>query len=514
FVHHEGEVKTDANGNVHLDYLPSPVLGTFWSYSADKKVKLKSVTAGKQRVQMKRTALTLINLLKANMGKDVIIQEQTNISNNPVIRYEATLLSIPTQSAEEITATSHFGSGPHTSVQGGLILLKTKEGTRVVSINKILKVIFVNKIQPQFQYEEIRTRLRLNLDWGNRKPSIKAKIGMVYLQKGIRWIPHYRLTLNEDGTVKVQLQATLINELTDLNKAKVHLLTGVPQIHFQSMTDPIAMQQQATQLSGLFRQRGTGNLLNNAIMTQRTITRQRNLPPSAQPIHSPNDNKNQEMFTFTIHDITLAKGERMVVPVGEWTMKYEYIYKLHLTTMPSSRGEAGSLSKVIQTVRITNTSNVPLTTAPALIKSKKGILGQGMMTYAAPRGSVDLTITTAVNVPARHRENEIRRLERSFIYNEYYYTRISLKGEITLTNFNKKSIRLKVVRTTMGKADSVGEEGTIIQPAVWTSWSSPKVINIQSHIHWEKKLKSGESIKLPYEWHYFIVGSRVEKNKR
>ena len=32
FVLHEGAMPTDAAGNVLMDYLPSPVLGTFWPY--------------------------------------------------------------------------------------------------------------------------------------------------------------------------------------------------------------------------------------------------------------------------------------------------------------------------------------------------------------------------------------------------------------------------------------------------------------------------------------------------
>src|SRR5664279_5472913 len=33
FVAHEGEMPTDEHGNVVMDYLPAPVVGTFWPYS-------------------------------------------------------------------------------------------------------------------------------------------------------------------------------------------------------------------------------------------------------------------------------------------------------------------------------------------------------------------------------------------------------------------------------------------------------------------------------------------------
>src|SRR5580704_19584310 len=40
FILHSGKMPTEANGNVVMDYLPTPVVGTFWPYSAEKSAKL------------------------------------------------------------------------------------------------------------------------------------------------------------------------------------------------------------------------------------------------------------------------------------------------------------------------------------------------------------------------------------------------------------------------------------------------------------------------------------------
>ncbi len=50
FVVHEGMATTNDDGTVSMDYLPSPILGTFWPYSADPSVKLTSVSARSRRV--------------------------------------------------------------------------------------------------------------------------------------------------------------------------------------------------------------------------------------------------------------------------------------------------------------------------------------------------------------------------------------------------------------------------------------------------------------------------------
>src|SRR6185369_2228738 len=57
FVAHEGELPTDSAGNVVMDYLPTPVLGTFWPYAKGGGHKLSSVVVGQHRVEIEHTAL-------------------------------------------------------------------------------------------------------------------------------------------------------------------------------------------------------------------------------------------------------------------------------------------------------------------------------------------------------------------------------------------------------------------------------------------------------------------------
>lgn len=81
FVLHQGRMPTDGAGNVLMDYLPTPVLGTFWPYSADKAATLTSIMASQRRVRVERTALTLPELLEANPGRDVKILDSFSTTN-------------------------------------------------------------------------------------------------------------------------------------------------------------------------------------------------------------------------------------------------------------------------------------------------------------------------------------------------------------------------------------------------------------------------------------------------
>src|SRR4051812_13628938 len=132
FLLHAGKMPTDAGGNVVLDALPQPVLGTFWPYSSDKVAKLTSVTASIRKVRLDRTALTLRELIEANVGAAASITELPAApgGNEPQpVTYSATILSILGQSGEELEATSPPDAGEKLPIKGAVVLLKTNGGT-------------------------------------------------------------------------------------------------------------------------------------------------------------------------------------------------------------------------------------------------------------------------------------------------------------------------------------------------------------------------------------------------
>ncbi|HEY7116319.1 MAG TPA: hypothetical protein VH475_07025, partial [Tepidisphaeraceae bacterium] len=332
FVLHSGTMPTDAAGNVVLDALPQPVLGTFWPYSADKNAKLSAVTASTRKVKLDRTALSVRELIEANVGAAVIVTELPVAAGGheaQPITYTATIESIPTQSGEELESTSPPGSGELLPVKGNVVLLKTQAGTKVVAFDRIVDVTFAKAPATNLAREEFRNLLTLKLDWGGKPAAKQADVGLVYLQKGIRWIPNYKVSLDGHGQAIVRLQATMINEMTDLDDVTANLVIGVPSFAFAATPDPIALQQTAAQLSQYFAQPGaTGgnfdNAFSNSIMTQTARmgeVRQGQggggQPPAVDlgpDIAS--QGKNEDLFLFQVKHVTLKKGQRMVIPVA------------------------------------------------------------------------------------------------------------------------------------------------------------------------------------------------------
>ena len=537
FVLHSGKMPTDAAGNVLMDYLPTPVIGTFWSYSAEKRAKLSAVTASPRKVLVERTALNLRELIEANIGADVFVTE--SISTN---RYRAIILQIPNQSGEELEATSPPNSGQKLPVKGNVVLLKLQEGgIKVVGLDQILDVTFVGDHKEKTAQEEFRNLLTLKLDWDGR-PQKEAEIGLLYLQRGVRWIPNYKVTIDGKGGAMVKLQATLINELADLDDVTAHLVIGVPTFAFKETVDPMALQQAMAQLSSYFRTDAqTAHGFANAIMTQKAYRGGADNMQAEEPVRTfdlgpemATSGKTEDLFMFDVKHVTLKKGQRMVIPVTEFILKYRDVYALDIPFTPpvevwrnQNNGQQAELArlfnspKVMHKIRLANSSEYPLTTAPALILRDDRVLAQGLMTYASPGADADLDVTTAVDVRVKKTDNETKRTPNATNWQGNQYGRVDLEGKITLTSFAKQPVEVEVTRSVLGNASEADYDGKIEMVNIfedqalgsggptpyWWGWFNWPWwwhhFNGVGRIRWTVKLESTQPVNLTYAWNYY-----------
>lgn len=545
FVLHEGKMPTDAAGNVEMDYLPTPILGTFWPYSADKNVKLTAVTASPRRVLVEHTALSVRELLEASPGTQVHITQTDGRS------YDAQILGVPTRSAQELEATSPPNTLPALPQKGNVILLKTAEGVAVVGFDQIRDVTFKGDYKPTLAGEEFRNLLTLKLDWPGGRIGRTADVGMLYVQKGVRWIPEYKVTLDGKGHAVVQLEATLINELTDLNDVTANLVVGVPSFFFQSMPDPMSLQQTFAQLSSYFQTDArTAYALSNAMMGQVARASESGgggfggggfggggggapVEPEAGP-EVAGSGRNEDLYVFTVKHITLKKDQRMVLPVAEYTLPYKDVFTLDLpfAPPPELRGSINSeqqaelarlmsAPKVMHKIRLTNKNTQPLTTAPALIISGERVLGQGMMTYTAIGAETDLTLTAAPDIRVKKSDKETLRTPNAVTWENRPYMRIDVAGTISLTDYRDQAVDVEVTRSVLGnvgKADHGGmaemvnvfEDDSFLArgsyPSWWGSYNWPywwPHFNGIGRITWKLHLEPKQSVDLGYTWYYY-----------
>ena len=540
FVLHEGSMETNEHGDVVLERLPRAVMGTFWPYADDPAARLTSVVAGQHVVSVERTASSIPEMLEGNIGKRARIRGEG-------LELLGTIVSIPVRDSEEQAGTgtlggwsSTYGVGPSAPEQGRIVVLKTDEDHRVVPLSRIQEVTFLDEPEAHVVRQEPRNLLTLELDWKGEEPAESAEVGMVYLERGIRWIPSYRVILDGEGSATIELQATLINEMVDLDDVTAHLVIGVPTFQFEDTVDPISLQETAARLSSHFRPDAqTAYAFSNAIATQVAPMGEVRAPRTGEGAvidlgpELEGSAKNEDLFVFTLQHITLRKGERMVLPITRFELKYTDLYSLDLPLVPPpemrrqfNNQQQEELAKLLHApkfmhkIRLVNESHVPLTTAPALILANGRLVAQGMMTYTAIGGTSDLTLTKAIDLRIRRTERETERTPDALRADGDDYWKIGLAGRIDVTNYLGESVDIEVTQHVLGIFDEVNRDGKIttsnawdvgaqagIDWPYWWHWRSwPwwwRHLNGLGKVTWKTSLEPGESTELTYSWHYF-----------
>lgn len=546
FVVHRGTVAVDGEGEVVLRHLPAPVLGTFWAGATDEGVGVATVTASQSRIKVERTALSLKELIDANPGAEVLVTEFPPAQRDPV-PYEATILAAPVQTADELESLAPPGDGPKLPVTSDLVFLKTAAGTRIVPLARIQDLTFRADPAAKVGREEFRSTLTLRMirrgvgDGVAKLAGAEAGVGLMYVQRGLRWIPSYRVELDGKGQARVWLQATLVNDLVDLDDVTCNLVVGVPTFALAGSADPIGLEQAAAKLAqavNLDNGNRFGNFYANSMMSQVAGG------AGGAPVPAPPEvggetagEKAEDLYVFRLEHVTLAKGARMVVPVSVGSLPYREFFKLDVPFTPPAEfiqqidprqgAEFARLlatPKAVHTIRLSNNGKAPLTTAPGLVMRDGRVLAQGMLTYTSPGAEVDLAVTTAVDIRVNKEERETRRVPNAQNWNGEQLARLELTGELTLKNLRGQPVDIEVVRHVFGNVESADHDGVVEQVNVledlsllgqaagpgggpwsgrfsWPVWW--RQFNGAARIRWQVRLDPGAETTLGYGWNYF-----------
>ena len=546
FVVHRGTVAVDAGGHAVLRHLPTPVMGTFWAGAIDDGVGVAAVTASQGRVRVERTALSLKDLVDANPGAEVLVTEIPPANRDPV-PYEATILAAPVQSAEELESLAPPGDGPKLPVASDLVFLRTEAGTRVVPLSRLQDITFRAGPGAKVGREELRSTLTLRMIRRGAGDGItaleegEAGVGLMYVQRGLRWIPSYRIELDGKGQARVWLQATLVNDLVDLDDVTCNLVVGVPTFALQGSADPIGLEQAAARLAqavSLDNGNRFGNFYANSMMSQVVGGAGGPGVPAAEAGGEPTGEKAEDLYIFRLEHVSLKKGERMVVPVSVGSVPYRDFFKLEIPASPPAEivqqvdprqaaefARLMAAPKAVHTIRLSNTSKAPLTTAPALVMRDGRLLAQGMLAYTSPGAEADLAVTTAIDIRVKKEERETGRVPNAVNWNGDQLARVELGGELTLENLRGQPVDVEVVRFVFGSVGSADHEGVIEQVNIledpsllWPStgpmatprgfgWYNPppwwRQFNGAARIRWQVRLDPGAEASLGYSWSYF-----------
>ena len=123
----------------------------------------------------------------------------------------------------------------------------------------------------QSRREEDRKALRFKV----KGASGHAGLTMGYLENGLGWTPSYLVSLEDEKTAQITMQAALVDDAEDLKAADVFFVVGVPNFAYAHIPSPMALQQTLLELMQAANRRDVsgmaGGRYSNALMGQRAV---------------------------------------------------------------------------------------------------------------------------------------------------------------------------------------------------------------------------------------------------
>lgn len=240
FFVREGTLTGDA-ANVLLGPFAAPSHGTFW-VSGPASAGLESVVSREVTVKEETPAATILELLRANVGRDAIIGQPYE-SGSMV----GTILGYAPDRHPTLPAPGPYQMGPSARPDyqecagpGEYMLFKGPLGTIVINPSQYSRVQFTS---PDFATSYPREVKKVEVEAAFSAPKKGDWLSVSYLAKGITWAPSYVVDISPPKEAQLSASAMIVNEAESLDGAHVDLITGFPNLAFADVVSPIAKKE-------------------------------------------------------------------------------------------------------------------------------------------------------------------------------------------------------------------------------------------------------------------------------
>jgi hypothetical protein len=512
FTYREGEAQI-SNSWVYTTNAPIGVLGTVWGYSTAPNVKVSQMLASETEKREVERVTDIAEILLANEGARIRFVDQ----NNTTKIYEGVYEIVGRDRNFVLPRPVNYQFQEAEMV----IALKTETGMMLFPVNSVRQIEIIG--QPKMEKPKMTKENRLMMKIEGAKDGEKLSLGIAALERGIRWIPAYRVEVKGAPIkeAKLELEAMLINELTDLKNTEVNFVVGVPHFLFQEQMSPLSMNTAFAGVSSYFQSGARNNrrdAYSNAIMAQQSSTDMSYDGDDASPTVAGEEQTTsfsaEQLFLYKTDQINLKKGERaslrlfsLTVPateVFEWTIndapetaKRYMEYSNSSNSQPLTQDLA---SKVWYALRLKNQTGMPWTTAPALSFREWKPLGQDMMTFTPVGGENILRVTPATEIIGTHTLEEKSREKAQLRYggSTYDFDLVTVEGTIKLRNIKKEAVELVLTRNVVGEVLMAGDAGKITKEGL-----NLQSFNPNSIVKWNLNLPSGEK-EIRYSYKIYV----------
>lgn len=488
---------------------PEARYGSLW-LNWGEGLKLEKIVSTEAKRTEHRNVLTVKEILEANVGKTFLIPGKEEWRT-------VTLLSMPTvEASDEISTTpytDHRGYGGPVNTfappNNDLMLIRTEHGVEARHPNSISRIRFENEEDLQTTTGHTVVDPVLRFDAVSAEDT-GGQVELNYLAQGIAWSPSYVVEMLDDESVRVACKAVIVNDLMDLDGVDVELIAGYPNIQFAST--PSAMgRTPLNQLLQLLMQSGQNrghDVMSNRIMAQQASPYSggsSSMMPS-MPTDPVAGEGAEDLYFYQIPDVTLAKGERGYFPLLSADVPAcPHVYTWEIADYVDQHGRYNSQPNeapqvVWHSIELTNTTEQPWTTAPAMTVKGGRVLGQDTMHFVPPGGSTLLRITQAISVDAQHNELEVERERGAAKFHGSTYDKVTIEGKLKITNHKAEPVTVRITKTITGEVVTAEADPQVVKLA-----SGLRGVNPRSRLTWEVEVQPGadDGAEVTYRYSFF-----------
>jgi hypothetical protein len=514
FTYREAETRTNG-GWAYTTNAPIGVLGTVWGYTSSPNTRVTQILASESEKRESERAINIAEILLANEGARIRFVE--NYNSKP---FEGTY-EIVSRHRNFTAPQPREGTGIEYREDAVIIALKTESGVMLFNASAIRNIEFLSS--PKMEKFKTSKENRLALKVDGTRDGENISLGIAALERGIRWIPAYRIEVKGAPIkeAKLELEAMLINELTDLKDTEINFVVGVPNFLFQDTMSPLSMNTAFAGVSSYFAA-GAGasrrDTYSNAIMTQRMYSDDASSQMDGLPTISDEEQtasfSAEQLYLYQAKQISLKKGERaslrlfsLTIPcteVFEWTISDEpraaslYLSPSSSAVIPPPTTDL--TNRIWYALRMKNTTGMPWTTAPALSFRDWKPLGQDMLTFTPIGGENILRVTPATEVIGTHKLEEKGRERQRIPYagSTYDFDLVTVEGTVKLRNIKKEPVEVVLTRNLVGEVVSATDKGAISREGL-----NLQAVNPNSIVKWNLTLPGGEK-EIRYTYKVYV----------
>ncbi len=483
-VSKEGNLKA-SNNLIELPVPGQALLGTYW-LGASKENAVKSITFDIDTILTNTKVISISQIFNANIGKQVL------------------LTLVPNEKIEKTTS----GKILDYISESAIVKIKTDAGKYLfIPVSDIRYFEFAEDINSNVKKDSIVKMAKVRTDKSNDNIFLQE----YYMQLGMNWIPSYFLKIINDKEARLEMKAIIENTAEDLTDVETEVVVGSPQLFFGTKLDPMTYAGITPATAGnIYRNndRYDNNMLSNAYQVQAVGRSTTSISDESGFISTfeTEGEKNNDLYYYNLGKINLPKNSKGAFPIFANTLNYKDKYEASIPDKVNYASymycdNSENLYDVFHSLEIKNSTNVPFTTASVMVITEKNqFLAQDRLTYTPVGSSTTIKLSKAIDIILKNTEEESTRVDNFKKIGKTSYSKILLKGIITIENMQKKNVTVDVTKNVTGTVSN-GGNATIKKSKVYGS------ANPYSDLKWEINLGAGEKKTVSYEYEVLFVPS-------